>query len=185
MIMPIKTLTASAATLVTLTVVTWAGTQPYAGQDGREIASLSDTDVSALLAGEGWGLAKPAELNGYPGPAHVLELEDKLDLTDAQQSEISAIFDRMKAEAQSLGAAYVESEEHLSRMFRSGHANPDMLTRVLAESSDTLAKLRAVHLAAHLETTPILTPHQQAMYQTLRGYGTGSDHSGDGGHSHD
>ncbi|WP_146346375.1 Spy/CpxP family protein refolding chaperone [Phaeobacter marinintestinus] len=185
MIMPIKTLTASAATFVMLTVATWAGTQPYAGQEGREIASLSGADVTALLAGEGWGLAKPAELNGYPGPAHVLELADKLHLTDAQRGEITAIFDGMKAEAQSLGAAYVEAEEHLSRMFRAGHADPDMLSRILADSSDTLAKLRAVHLSAHLETTPILTAHQKAMYQTLRGYGTGSDRSGHGGHSHD
>ena len=39
-----------------------------------DIKSLSQDDQSALLAGRGMGLARPAELNGYPGPAHVLEL---------------------------------------------------------------------------------------------------------------
>ena len=53
--------------------------QPYAGQETRVISSLSPEDQRALRAGEGGGLAKPAELNGYPGPAHVLELE--LDVT--------------------------------------------------------------------------------------------------------
>jgi len=44
--------------------------QPYAGQEKRQISSLSQQDVDDLLGGKGWGLAKPAELNGYPGPAH-------------------------------------------------------------------------------------------------------------------
>src|SRR5688500_491116 len=44
---------------------------PYAGQQSRDIKSLSEQEIAALLAGQGAGLAKAAELNGYPGPAHV------------------------------------------------------------------------------------------------------------------
>jgi hypothetical protein len=40
--------------------------------------------MSTLLSGQGSGFAKPAELNGYPGPAHVLELAGPLGL-DAPQ----------------------------------------------------------------------------------------------------
>src|SRR5947208_295022 len=47
---------------------------PYAGQQARSIKSLSAEDVAALLKGEGMGMAKAAELNGYPGPVHVLTL---------------------------------------------------------------------------------------------------------------
>lgn len=47
--------------------------QPYAGQQQRSITSLSADDQLALRAGQGWGLAKPAELNGVPGPLHLLE----------------------------------------------------------------------------------------------------------------
>jgi hypothetical protein len=36
------------------------------------------------------GLALPAELNGYPGPIHVLELSDKLGLSAEQKSRIEA-----------------------------------------------------------------------------------------------
>ena len=47
---------------------------PYAGMQQRGIAALSESDLAALMAGEGWGLALPAELNGVPGPTHLLEL---------------------------------------------------------------------------------------------------------------
>ena len=157
--------------------------QPYAGQEARGIASLSETDVAALLAGEGWGLALPAELNGYPGPAHVLEMAGTLGLTEPQRAEVQAIFDAMNAEARAIGADYVEAEAHLSRMFEAGHASPEMLEMQLDASSEALARLRAVHLGAHLETTPILTGDQREMYAQLRGYDGGAGgHAGHSGH---
>ena len=50
---------------------------PYAGQEAREIPTLSEEDIRQLQDGEGWGLAKAAELNGVPGPAHLLEIADQ------------------------------------------------------------------------------------------------------------
>jgi hypothetical protein len=162
-----------------------AGDQPYAGQDARAIASLSQADVDAILAGQGWGLAKPAELNGYPGPLHVLEEADALELTEEQRGAVQAIYYEMKADAQEAGAAYVAAEEHLSMMFRMGHATPERLQAMLGESAGALATLRQVHLAAHLKVTPLLTEAQKAAYADLRGYGAGGghgDHSGHEGH---
>ncbi len=46
---------------------------PYAGMQTRPIKALSDQQITDLKAGRGMGLALHAELNGYPGPAHVLE----------------------------------------------------------------------------------------------------------------
>jgi hypothetical protein len=46
----------------------------------RAIKSLSDNDINELRRGGGWGLALAAELNGMPGPAHLLELKDKIPL---------------------------------------------------------------------------------------------------------
>jgi len=48
--------------------------EPYAGMQTRSIKALSDQQIADLKAGRGMGLALPAELNGYPGPIHVLEL---------------------------------------------------------------------------------------------------------------
>ena len=53
---------------------------PYAGQQTRSIKALSDEDIASLQKGERMGLAKAAELNGYPGPVHVLALAGKLGL---------------------------------------------------------------------------------------------------------
>jgi hypothetical protein len=61
----------------------WPPASPYAGQQ-QSVKALSDEEMSTLLSGQGSGFAKPAELNGYPGPAHVLELAGPLGL-DAPQ----------------------------------------------------------------------------------------------------
>ena len=53
----------------------------YAGQQSREIKALSAQETADLLAGRGMGLARTAELNGHPGPMHVLELRRPLDFS--------------------------------------------------------------------------------------------------------
>src|SRR3954451_8622067 len=77
--------------------------QPYAGLDARPIKTLSDQQIDDLKSGRGMGLALAAELNGYPGPSHVLELGDKLGLTSDQRARVQTLFNDMKAEAVPLG----------------------------------------------------------------------------------
>src|SRR5690349_61947 len=57
---------------------------PYAGQQSRSVKALAEEDIAALQNGDGMGMAKAAELNGYPGPRHVLALVTELRLTEAQ-----------------------------------------------------------------------------------------------------
>src|SRR5581483_6020910 len=64
------------------------GGSPYAGQQSREIKSLSDREIDGLKNARGLGLAKAAELNGYPGPMHVLELADALNITGDQFTKL-------------------------------------------------------------------------------------------------
>lgn len=79
------------------------GHSPYAGMAGREIKSLSAEDIEDLRAGRGWGLALAAELNGVPGPAHLLELRAEIGLSPEQVTAIEAIFAAMHAEGQAAG----------------------------------------------------------------------------------
>ena len=63
-------------------------TSKYIGQEGRIIKSLSSEDIKSLQTGTGdafGGMAKLAELNGYPGPRHVLDLTNELKLSDEQR----------------------------------------------------------------------------------------------------
>jgi hypothetical protein len=71
---------------------------PYAGQELRGIKALSQEDIEGLLAGTGipfGGMAKPAELNGYPGPRHVLDAVEarEFELTSGQQEQIEALYE--------------------------------------------------------------------------------------------
>jgi len=153
---------------------------PYAGEQHREIKSLSAKEVQDLLAGRGMGLAKSAELNRYPGPAHVLELADRLGLSAAQKAQTKSVFDAMDSRARALGKALVEREAELDRLFASRQVSRATLESSLAEISKLQGELRRVHLEAHLAQTDILTQGQVASYVELRGYG-GMDHSGHGG----
>ena len=144
---------------------------PYAGQQERSIKALSDEDLVALRKGEGMGMAKAAELNGYPGPRHVLQLAAQLGLTEAQRRDVQAIFDRMSAAAKPLGAELIERERTLDQLFAKGDISPDRLAAATATIAELQGRLRAVHLAAHLETRTLLNPDQVARYQQLRGYG--------------
>lgn len=143
---------------------------PYAGQQTRSIKSLSDDDVAELRRGGGWGLAKAAELNGYPGPAHVLEHADALGLTAAQRSAIRAIFSKMEADAVAEGGRLLALEEALEADFANRTVTPDSLARRVAAIAESLGRLRNIHLATHLSTPAQLTPAQVARYDALRGY---------------
>ncbi|MEO0342480.1 MAG: hypothetical protein AAF198_03500 [Pseudomonadota bacterium] len=157
-------------------------TAPYSGQDSREIAALSGTDVEDLLAGRGWGLARPAELNGFPGPAHVLELSDALSLSSAQEVQVRLIKSEMTETAQALGAEYIAIEAALDDAFEQDTITEDRLVQLTAEAAQVLAQLRNAHLIAHLKVTPLLSEEQIAIYNQKRGYGTHGAHSGHASH---
>src|SRR5437764_12208940 len=97
---------------------------PYAGMQTRPIKALSEQQVADLGAGRGMGLALAAELNGYPGPSHVLELADRLELSADQRIRIKQLFDSMKAEALPLGSKLIEQEADLDRQFASRTVTP-------------------------------------------------------------
>ncbi len=145
---------------------------PYAGMQTRSIKALSDQQIADLKAGRGMGLALPAELNGYPGPAHVLELADQLGLTADQKARIQNLFDSMKAEAAPLGAKLLNQEATLDQQFATHSITPETLKSETAQIGMTQGELRNTHLKYHLQTAQILTPNQMQRYSALRGYGS-------------
>jgi hypothetical protein len=162
------------AVLVTLVLLFAAAAfaqTPYAGMQTRTIKALSDQQMSDLNAGRGMGLALAAELNGYPGPRHVLELADKLELSLDQRDRVQALYDSMKAEAQPLGSKLIAQESDLERQFASRAITPESLKASTAAIAATNGMLRETHLKYHLSTATILTPVQMHRYAELRGYG--------------
>lgn len=143
----------------------------YAGQETRDIKSLSAEDIAELRRGGGWGLARAAELNGVPGPAHLLELQDRIGLTTDQVTAIQAIFEKMKADAIREGERLIALERRLDDQFRNRSVTDRGLRQVLGEIEQSRQALRHIHLAAHLKTPPLMTSEQINHYNELRGYG--------------
>ena len=143
---------------------------PYAGQHTRQVKALSSTDIESLLAGKGMGFAKPAELNAYPGPLHVLELAAPLQLSPAQRARTEALVAPMQMQAKRVGALYVQQEAELEQLFASGRITPETLKAQLQEIGVLHAELRRIHLETHIAQKAILSPEQIARYNRLRGY---------------
>lgn len=156
-----------------------ADTAPYAGQDERVIKALSPERIEGLRAGAGLGYAKAAELNGWPGPLHALELADALALSADQRREITAIRTAMLARAKPLGEDLIAAETALDALFAEGAPDAATIAEVTAQVGTIEAELRTVHLAAHIALKPLLTRHQQMIYAQHRGYGNGHGSHGE------
>ena len=146
------------------------GQTPYAGHQQRAVKALSDQQFADLRAGRGMGLALAGELNGYPGPLHVIELADQLHLSSEQRQRVQQLFDAMKAEAMAVGETLIEQESALDRAFASQRISAASLNSLTSQIGQTQARLRAVHLKYHLTTADLLSAHQKHRYAELRGY---------------
>lgn len=143
---------------------------PYAGLEDREIKSLSPDDIDELRRGGGWGLALPAELNGVPGPAHLLELRDEIPLEAKQVAEIEVSLEAMRERAIHAGERLIEAERTIEQAFAAGGLEEGQLRELLVDAEEARTELRFVHLSRHLDTLEILSEEQVTRYNALRGY---------------
>ncbi len=134
------------------------------------VRGLSAQEVDDLLNGRGAGYAKMGEVNGYPGPRHVLDLKSELALTADQFAKITETFTAMQTEAKEVGKQIVEKEERLSKHFASQQMDAADLQVALDDLAKLYAQYRGVHLKAHLRIRPLLTAEQVQRYDKLRGY---------------
>lgn len=147
-----------------------AAASPYAGMEKRMIKALSDSQIEDLNAGRGMGLALTAELNGYPGPLHVLELAEPLHLAPEQAARIRSLIADMKQETSAIGREVIEAETALDALFARGQATPETLAKLVKTVAEAQGRLRAAHLRYHLDTRAALSPAQIEHYARLRGY---------------
>lgn len=148
------------------------GSRQQGGADGeaphRRIHA-DQTEANRVIAqGLGFGMAFAADRNGYPGPIHVLELRDHLQLTPEQQTKILALRDAMFAASRPASARLLEAEAHLDHLFADTRADEPSVRAALAEIERARAEVRAVHLLTHLQTRDILTASQRRTYHELR-----------------
>lgn len=128
----------------------------------------------AIERGEGFGMALPADRNGYPGPKHVLELKEQLRLTSEQEAEMRRLMAGMKEKAIAAGKELLVAEAELEAMFAAGRDAADLRAQV-ERIAALRARIRWVHLETHLAARRALTAEQNRMYTHLR-YGAGHGH---------
>ena len=143
---------------------------PYVANTANAVKALSPETLDAYRKGTGMGLAIPAELNGYPGPRHILDLGEQLHLTPEQRGQIEKIYAPMHEEALRLGAEIIDFETKLDAAFAQGTITPQSLRTMTDQIAARQGRLRYAHLAAHIAAKSVLTAEQVAAYETLRGY---------------
>ncbi|QYU70348.1 hypothetical protein J4558_09615 [Leptolyngbya sp. 15MV] len=157
---------------------------PYAGMTDRPIRALSAEQQADLRAGRGMALALAAELNGWPGPMHVLELADGLRLSADQRRRTEALMAAMRTEAAALGERIIAEEAALDALFREPRVAPGDLSARTAQIAALNGALRALHLRTHLAQAELLTREQIEAYGRLRGYGSAATPGAHGRHRH-
>ncbi len=133
------------------------------------LRTLPAETVQALVAGTGMGMAKPAEVNHFPGPRHVLDLADKLQLTPEQLARTRVIFDAMHTKAITLGQQILAREQDLEHAFAGPDVDVTKVQQLVSTIGELQAQLRIVHLAALLEERKLLHAGQVSNYDALRG----------------
>lgn len=128
----------------------------YAGMQERDIKALSAEQVADLRDGKGMGASLAAELNGVPGPLHVLELRKRLDVTSEQAAQLEHITAVMKTQARRLGEEIVAAEAALDAGFKSGQADKAFIQTKTARISQLPGELRgASDRSPHDQAGPV------------------------------
>jgi Spy/CpxP family protein refolding chaperone len=133
----------------------------------RMRATLEEMD-RVIGQGLGAGMAFAADQNGYPGPRHVLELQDRLRLTPDQRARIAALETAMVADARPRSARLLEAEARLRALFAGGTADEARVRATVAEIERARTEVRLVHLLTHLQTHAVLTEEQRRLYHEAR-----------------
>lgn len=139
-----------------------------AGHQGRGHEAMQAREFRNLQQGRGMRMGRVADVNGYPGPMHVLEHAEALELSQGQLERSQEIRNRVKTRAPELGGQIVDAEKRLEAMFADGTVNPARMDSLLLEIAELRAHLRSLHLTAHLDQAAVLTEEQITKYKELR-----------------
>ncbi len=143
-------------------------------QNSAEAAhhAFLEQERAAIEKGEGFGMAMPADMNGFPGPRHVLDMKAELKLTAGQETAMQKLYERMHQKALERGREVLAAEQRLGQMFAEKRSEAELREETYRAAS-LRAELRWVHLRTHLAARNLLTAAQVDTYMRLR-------HGGDG-----
>src|SRR5262245_54501242 len=135
------------AVAIVLAATSLAGAQHvHEGARGGEphlVALRCQQQFEQVIAdGRGFGVAFVADQEGYPGPLHVLELQDRLRLTRDQEREMQQMLDAMFARSRPAAARLLASERRLRALFAGGSTDEATVRAAVADTERARADLR-------------------------------------------
>jgi Spy/CpxP family protein refolding chaperone len=143
--------------------------RPHGSGAGQLAAQRCETEFEQVIGqGRGFGMAFAADRHGYPGPMHVLELREQLQLSVEQTRQIEALMQAMFAESRPRSARLLEAEGRLSALFAGGRAEEAAVRAAVADVEQARREVRLVHLLTHLRTRDLLTGEQRRLYHEAR-----------------
>jgi Spy/CpxP family protein refolding chaperone len=171
-----KPVVVALAAAIVLTTGSWSANaqhgMPPAGPGSPPAHMLAQMCATAfeknIGEGRGFGMAFVADQQGYPGPLHVLELKDRLNLTPEQETRAQALLASMFAESRPKGERLLDAERKLRSLFSEGKADESSIRSSVAEVERARSDVRLVHLMFHLKTRDLLTAEQRRLYHETR-----------------
>lgn len=140
---------------------------PALAQQAPKPGAMSAPEAIAVMAGEDAGLARLADVHGWPGPRTVLANAEALNLAPDQVRIAENIEAEFEIEAREIALAWLAVEAELDEAFRSGRASKGKVQALTQQSGALRAELRALQLSAHIEMRPNLTRDQLESYSRL------------------
>lgn len=134
------------------------------------VKAVTDKQYTDLKQGNEMGMGRVAELNNYPSPVRVSELEQQLNLNPNQKIRLKQIIAAWQFKTKEMGRFIIAEETRLDNLFSSGKATDGAVIYYSNRIGLFLGELRNAHLQAHLKTRNILTPAQIKRYNILMGY---------------
>jgi Spy/CpxP family protein refolding chaperone len=134
----------------------------------QSIKPISEYNLPGVGKGEGAGSGEAAELNGYPGPAHVIQMAANLGLDDRQIGAVKAIHEEMLQAVRAIAGEVKERQHELDALFESGTVTVAALEKATSAVSEAQGRLHFVHFRAHLKTREVLTPSQISTFKQIQ-----------------
>ena len=150
------------------TIVIFGGLDAQPSGVTPELRTLTPEEVQGYLEGRCMGMARVAELSGYPGPKHVLPLADSLGLTEEQKTRIRQIREAAEPRLKELGQKIVRLEQELDSLFAAQAVDTARLKTLITRIATLKGEVRFIHLSEHVQTRKVLTEEQLNRYYALR-----------------
>ena len=135
------------------------------------VKTLTYKQYDALMKGEDlYNMALPATLNNYPMPDDVIRYHQKLDLSPAQFSQISAIAKELKRKRIEMGPIVIRNERMLDSLFRTHKIDDGTLIFYANRYGLYQGELRNAILQACYQTERLLSKEQVKLLAVLENH---------------